>query len=67
MLALLKMQLQRASRKLDDDKARRVVEEGVLQVDTTVEEMRRISRDLRPTPLEERGFESRRFATTQPP
>jgi len=46
MLALLKLQLQR----------RGGGDESVAQVDVTIEEMRRISRDLRPTPLEDRGF-----------
>jgi len=56
MLALLKMQLQRASRKVGDGGARGAVEEGIAQADATLEEMRRIARDLRPAPMEGRGF-----------
>lgn len=46
MLALLKLHLQR--RRSDD--------EGIAQLDATIEELRRIARDLRPAPLEDRGF-----------
>jgi signal transduction histidine kinase len=56
MLALVKLQLQLAGRKLEDDAARSAVEEGAAQVDATLEEMRRIARDLRPAPMEGRSF-----------
>jgi len=56
MMALLKMQLQRTGHRLDDAGARSALDEGVAQVDAALEELRRVARDLRPTPMEERGF-----------
>ncbi len=56
MLALLKLSLQRTGARIDDATARGAVADGVVKVDTTLQELRRIARDLRPTPLEDRRF-----------
>jgi len=55
MLALLKLHLQRVGKKLTAGE-RGSLDEGVGQVDATIDELRRIARDLRPAPMQDRGF-----------
>jgi signal transduction histidine kinase len=56
MLALLKLQLQRMGRKHDGEPVQKTFDESADHVDATLEELRRISRDLRPAPLQDRSL-----------
>jgi signal transduction histidine kinase len=56
MLALLRLQMQRMGRKHDGEPVQRTFDESADHVAATLDELRRISRDLRPAPLEDRSF-----------
>ncbi len=56
MLALLKLQMQRMGRKHQGEPVQRTFDESAEQVSATLDELRRIARDLRPAPMEGRGF-----------
>ena len=56
MLALLKLQMQRMSRKHQGQFVQKVFDESADQVAATLDELRRIARDLRPAPMQDRGF-----------
>jgi signal transduction histidine kinase len=56
MLALLKLQMQRMSKKHQGEPVQQTFEESAEQVTITLDELRRISRDLRPAPLQDRTF-----------
>jgi two-component system sensor histidine kinase UhpB len=56
MLALLKMQMQRMGKKHAGDPVQEVFDESADQVGGTLDELRRIARDLRPAPMQDRSF-----------
>lgn len=56
MLALLKLQMQRMGRKHEGEPVQRAFDESAEQVAATIDELRRIARDLRPAPMEDRGL-----------
>jgi two-component system sensor histidine kinase UhpB len=56
MLALLRMQMQRMSHKHQGQSVQEVFDESAAQVAATLDELRRIARDLRPAPMQDRGF-----------
>lgn len=56
MLALLKLQMQRMARKHEGELVQKTFDESAEQVTATLDELHRIARDLRPAPMEDRGF-----------
>jgi PAS domain S-box-containing protein len=56
MLALLKLQMQRMGRKHEGEAVQRTFDESAEQVAATLDELRRIARDLRPAPMQDRGL-----------
>jgi signal transduction histidine kinase len=56
MLALLKMQLQRLGRKHEGESVQQAFDDGAQAVAATLDELRRIARDLRPAPMQDRGL-----------
>jgi signal transduction histidine kinase len=56
MLALLKLQMQRMGRKHEGEPVQRTFDDSAEQVAATLDELRRIARDLRPAPMQDRGL-----------